>query len=352
MSHRIVKLIALSGLILAGNALADSTADNTQDANSPDSRIYFTPNVNVQYTDSDWNTNNGMGFGLGLGKAVSQHWNLEANINSNQQDYNAGNGSTRNLDSAVSAMYFFDRNPAFSPYAEVGAGALYVNGNGNSGTYPEANVGVGFFHWMNDIAFRADVRYRHTDGVDSYANGIALPNAPGSFSPNDWIASIGLVIPLGSKPEPAPEPVAAAPAPAPEPEPAPAPEPVAAAPAPEIARPAAHTKLVLEGTHFAFDKATLRESGKQKLDEDAKMLNAYPDIHIKISGYTDIIGTAKYNLKLSKLRAAAVMKYLKSKGVAADRMTAEGYGKADPVASNKTNAGRAKNRRVEIETLN
>jgi OOP family OmpA-OmpF porin len=350
MSRTLYKiLIAASIAGVAGHALAD-------DSTTPDSRIYFTPNVSAISSDSDWHTGNGMGFGAGIGKAVSEHWNLEANLNFADANYKGVNGypvqggSERNVDGTVNAMYFFNRNPAFSPFVEAGVGALNASNNsGSSSTYGEENVGLGFMHWMHDIAIRADLRYRYTNNVNANAG---LINGNGSFSPGDFIASVGLVIPLGPKPEAAPAPV---PAPAPAPEPAAAPEP-APAPAPVVEavppRPVAHTKLVLEGTHFAFNKATLYPSGKQKLDEDARMLDAYPDIHVKISGYTDIIGTAKYNMKLSRKRAETVMKYLESKGVAADRMSAEGYGKTHFIASNKTAAGRAKNRRVEIETLN
>jgi OOP family OmpA-OmpF porin len=339
MSRTLLKLFTLSGLLIAGSAFADSSTEPL------DTRIYFAPSVTVNALDNNWHAGNGMGFDVGVGKALSEHWNVELNTDYTGSQFSSGSNSLTTNDTSLDAMYFFNRNPAFSPFVEAGAGALYASGSANSGTYAEGNVGIGFMHWINDIAIRADIRDRFASSVNS---NVAVPNAPGSFQPNDWIARVGLIIPLGSKPEPAraPEPAPVATAPVEAPAPAPVAEVV------EIVRPAAHTKLVLDGTHFNFDKATLRPQGKGKLDEDAKMLNAYPDIHAKISGYTDSIGTKKYNLKLSKARAATVAKYLESKGVAADRLTEEGYGESNPVASNKTVAGRAKNRRVEIETLN
>ena len=68
-------------------------------------------------------------------------------------------------------------------------------------------------------------------------------------------------------------------------------------------------------------------------------------------GHTDSIGTEAYNLKLSERRAQAVKAYLVSKGIDASRIYSEGKGEAQPIASNKTAEGRAKNRRVDIEVV-
>ena len=341
MSRTLRQIIALSCVLAAGQALADSSS-------TQDQRFYFSPSATYNWMDSNWGVNNGMGLNLGIGKPVSEHWNIEGNLSYTELGYQNGNNSLDNTDLNVDAMYFLNRNPSFSPFVEIGAGGLYAQGRSNSSTYGDANAGVGFMTWLHDIAIRADVRYRYTGSVAAWA-----ANVPGSsFSPDDWIASLGLVIPLGEKAKPAPIAEAPAPAPAPaaapEPAPAPAPAPVEAVPP----RPVAHTKLVLEGSHFAFNKATLDASGKAKLDEDAKLLVAYPDIKVKISGYTDSIGSVKYNKRLSDRRADTVFRYLQSHGVKSDRMTMQGYGESNPVASNKTAAGRAKNRRVEIETLN
>jgi outer membrane protein OmpA-like peptidoglycan-associated protein len=141
-------------------------------------------------------------------------------------------------------------------------------------------------------------------------------------------------------PEPAPEPVAApapAPAPAPVAEPAPAPTPAAAP-----------RKLVLEGVNFDHDKATLRKDAYPTLDQMAATLKEWGDVKIEVAGYTDSRGSAKYNQKLSERRAQAVRKYLIERGIAADRLTAKGYGETHPVASNQTADGRFKNRRVEL----
>jgi len=136
---------------------------------------------------------------------------------------------------------------------------------------------------------------------------------------------------------PAPAPVAE---PSPTPVPAPAP---AAAPAPK--------KLVLEGVNFDHDKASLREDAYPILDQAAAGLKAWGEVKVEVDGYTDSKGKDNYNLKLSQRRAEAVRNYLISKGVAADRLTAKGFGETRPVADNKTAEGRFKNRRVELIEL-
>ena len=334
MSRITRTLVALSCTVVASHALAAEL----------DTRLYLTPSVNYTVTDSDWyhkqGIDNDFGFGLGVGKAISQNWNLE--LNSNYAEYNIKNGAgtLKNTGLGLDALYIFNRNASFSPYALVGVGGVQTRAPGISETNWAANAGLGAMKWIKDIAVRGDVRYRYIHDM-------------GGVNPGDWIATVGLMIPLGSKPtppaprpEPAPEPMAAA---APEPTPAPAPAPVEQ---PAMERPAPQSKIILEGTNFDFNKATLRPTGKAKLDKDAEMLKTYADINVEIAGYTDSIGTAKYNMGLSKRRAATVKKYLESKGIAASRMTTKGFGETKPIASNKTAAGRAENRRVEILILN
>ena len=148
-------------------------------------------------------------------------------------------------------------------------------------------------------------------------------------------------------PAPVPEQVAAA-EPVAAPAPAPAPVYVAPAPAPE---PAAPQKLVLVGVNFDFDKATLRQEDVSELDKNVEALKAWGDVNIEVAGHTDSKGSDAYNMRLSKQRAEAVRNFLISRGVAADRLTAKGYGERQPVADNATEEGRFQNRRVELAPL-
>jgi OOP family OmpA-OmpF porin len=144
--------------------------------------------------------------------------------------------------------------------------------------------------------------------------------------------------------------VAAAPAPAPA---APAAAPAAAAPAAKPApAPAVATKVTYAAdAFFDFDKSVLKPEGKAKLDDLASKVK---DINLEVIiavGHTDSVGSDAYNQKLSVRRAEAVKAYLVSKGIEKNRVYTEGKGEKQPVADNKTNEGRAKNRRVEIEVV-
>lgn len=100
---------------------------------------------------------------------------------------------------------------------------------------------------------------------------------------------------------------------------------------------------------FDFDKSVLKPAGKKSID-DAVAKMAGIDVEIVIAtGHTDSIGTDSYNQKLSERRATSVKEHMVSKGVAAAKITTLGKGETQPVATNKTGEGRAKNRRVDIE---
>lgn len=106
--------------------------------------------------------------------------------------------------------------------------------------------------------------------------------------------------------------------------------------------------VVLKGVYFEYDKAILLQESKQILDRVAVSLLAHPDVNIEVGGHCDSDGSDAYNLKLSDRRAAAVRNYLIQQGVPANRMTARGYGEAQPIADNATPEGKAENRRVEL----
>ena len=100
--------------------------------------------------------------------------------------------------------------------------------------------------------------------------------------------------------------------------------------------------------NFDTGKATIKPDSAETLDAAADALKAAADLKIEVAGHTDNVGTPEANLKLSEERARAVMAALVERGVKAERLTAKGYGQTSPVADNRTEDGRAKNRRVEL----
>lgn len=144
-----------------------------------------------------------------------------------------------------------------------------------------------------------------------------------------------------------PHPVAAAPLPAPvvaEAAPAPAP-----APAPtERELIMQETPVHLDGANFKTNSYVLNHTADEKLMQVVTFSHKHPNANVNIDGYTDSTGSKAVNAKLSQNRAEAVKKFLVSHGVSADRIQAVGHGADNPVASNKTAAGRAQNRHVEV----
>ncbi|MGB2927564.1 MAG: OmpA family protein [Desulfobacterales bacterium] len=99
---------------------------------------------------------------------------------------------------------------------------------------------------------------------------------------------------------------------------------------------------------YDFDSAEIKSEAFPMLDEAVLILKKNPEIKVEIDGHTDNMGSAAYNLSLSERRAKAVMKYFVDNGVEAERLTTKGFGFTQPTASNDTEQGRAKNRRVEL----
>lgn len=201
--------------------------------------------------------------------------------------------------------------------------------------------------------FGAGLQYAFTDSLAMRleAERYRINDAVGNKGDVD-LYSVGLIYRFGPKAQ-APALYVAAPAYV-----APAPEPVVAPPPPPPPPPPRFEKYTLSATElFAFDSAELR-APQPKLDEIASALAANSAVNdVVITGYTDRIGSAGYNQKLSERRANAVKNYLRAKGVSADRLKAQGKGEANPVVecTDKNRTALIKclepNRRVEVEQI-
>lgn len=104
----------------------------------------------------------------------------------------------------------------------------------------------------------------------------------------------------------------------------------------------------LQIINFATDSAEIPEENKAILDKAAELIKQIPDAHLKITGHTDTQGSYAYNLDLSQKRAQSVHDYLVSKGVSDEKLEMQGASFDEPVATNATEQGRFRNRRIEF----
>jgi OOP family OmpA-OmpF porin len=347
----LVSSIAAAGLALAAtHALADA-----------DQPWHITGQVGGMELDSDRNTrDNDVWWSVGFGRFFTDNFSVDLEYDEFEgtyQDYNSQvPGATYDKWAlsqwGVMGRYFFT-DSAVRPFLAGGVGYIKHRNVMAEDSDMGLSVGLGLQgkiakHWST----RAQILYRY-DGDDT---SLAAESGYG-----DWIYSIGLSFDFGGK-EPPPPPPAAPPPPPPPP------------PNPDLdgdgvpnerdkcpnTRPGAVVDLdgceveaviELEGVYFDFDKATIKPEGKAVLNEAAALLKKHERVVVEVAGHTDSTGSETYNQGLSERRANSVKDYLTSQGVTATRLSAKGYGEAQPVASNDTKEGRAENRRVELIVL-
>ncbi len=110
-------------------------------------------------------------------------------------------------------------------------------------------------------------------------------------------------------------------------------------------------KMIRLNVKFDFDKYDLKDEYKDEIDEAVSFLNKHKMLNVLVEGHTDSIGTDEYNYVLSVLRAKKVADKLKFQGVNKKRIIVKGYGETMPIAENKSEEGRALNRRVDISFI-
>jgi OOP family OmpA-OmpF porin len=302
---------------------------------------YVQPTVAGLKTDRDFGVDDkAWGGGLKFGKPVHPLWDIQ--FGATHVNANSGPNNLHQTLAGVDALLMLSRKN-FRPYVLFGVGAERDKATGPthdiSKTNPYANIGVGFQVGLNDRwSLQADVRtVRAWLDRDDF----------GFSKSNNKYLMIGLNYAFNPPPAPPPPAPVAVVVEQPAPPPPPPPPP-----------PAKFEKVVLSAVElFEFDRATLRMP-QPKLDDIASVLVADPSItDVDINGFTDRIGSEKYNLKLSQRRAEAVRDYLISKGVDGARLKAHGLGKANPVVEchqkkrSELIACLAPNRRVEVEQI-
>jgi OOP family OmpA-OmpF porin len=365
MLKRHVLALALTGLSAFTTAQA---ADEFLD-----DRFYVAPFGTFVGTAGNRNASDGWGAGLAVGKIINEYFNVE--IKGYWQNYSGrapGYNPRTNADligGTIDLQYFFFRD-TFSPYfvAAIGGQNTSLRSNGEravaavgrapgiAGIAPRSvsdasfvfETGLGGTYELSDnFLLRADVRYR----LDTFPSNFGRAN---NSVLNDLLVNVGFVIPFGDKP-------------------------VATRVAPPAAVKDCATRdsdkdgvndcddkcpntakgikvdeygcpirIELKGVNFKYDSAELTDSAKAILDKTAVDLGAYPvKKNIEVRGHASSEGTNEYNLRLSQRRSQSVADYLKRKGVT-NKLIAKGYGEEYPIADNNTEAGREKNRRVEL----
>lgn len=378
-------LIALAlggvGAVHAQNtsAPADSAGTSTV-TSSYDGRWYIAPTVGGYYNDTKRNTNSRQFYyGLGVGRFLSPNTSIDLFVDRTSRSRDNGpmaggghgsNGNWANTNVGAAARFYAGDWNAWRPYLLVGAMGSHHQSSSANGWSPAAEVGVGLSKTVSDssdIRFEAGYRYDWDNKTQPSVNGYG-----------DYFLGFSVVSRLGAPPAP-PAPVAA-------PAPAPAPPPDCSTldsdhdgvnncldkcpntPAGTIVGPDGCPQKVvidLRGVNFKFDypkkgHVDAKEIGKALavptadsisiLNQAVDTLQRYPQVHVTVAGYTDSIGTDKYNQSLSMRRAQIVYDYLTSHGIAASRLEGPiGHGKSDPIGDNSTDAGRAQNRRTELQ---
>ena len=354
-------------------------------AAEPAGAWYVSPGVHGIWTDDFRLVDDDYGFNLAVGKAVSEQWNIE--LDAWTASFDGAGGDDLEMNSVgLNALAVFYRDSTISPYLLFGTGWLERNpliSDNDSDIYVDTGVGLLInLHRSSDcrsgLALRADARARH-DFTESPGGDNRLV---------DYMAGLGLHVYFGgpacaSEPEPLPPP------PPPPPPAAPVdsdgdgvtddldrcPGTAAGAQVDAVGceldtdgdgvldskdkcpKTPKGDKVDADGcsltlrleVQFDNNSSQLRPESFAYLDQVATRLNELPSITGVIEGHTDSNGSDAYNQDLSERRALAVLQYLRDKGVAPARFTAQGLGESQPIADNATPEGRAQNRRVILK---
>ena len=301
-------------------------------------------------------------YGVGAGHWYKNEWGVDMRLLTTTMN---GNGSLDPLSAKRNFLLTglnFNFNPGGSwwPYASFGLGGVQTgdpfSGKSEASTKLAVHAGLGFQAPLGErLVWGADWKVVRSSAERFATNHLFTLGLGWRFSTGKKAAPV----PPPPPPPPAPKeevkpepPQPPPPPPAPEPAPAPAPEPPKEEAKPVPPPPPPPQKFVLDeaSLHFANGKADLDEAGTAAIRKVAESLKAFTGKYsVVVTGHTSSVGGKALNKALSKKRAEAVAKVLIDAGVPASAVTAEGAGPDKPLTENKTKAGQAKNRRVEID---
>jgi len=352
---------------------APADASSSAATSSYDGRWYIAPTVGAYYNDHKRDTNSRqIYYGLGFGRFFTPNMSIDAFVDRTKREMDNGpaNGGGHSQHSwastnigATARFYAGDWN-AWRPYGLVGLMGSHHQNMFDSGWAPAAEVGGGVSKTVSDNSdIRLEAGYRYDWDNNTYSSKSGY---------GDWFLGFSVISRFGAP--------AAAPAPAVAPAPAPAdcstmdsdhdgvndcddkcPNTAAGT---IVGPDGCPQKVVIDlrGVNFKFDRPKVGETDISKslavptadsisvLNQAVDTLQRYPQVHVTVAGYTDSKGTDAYNQKLSERRAKIVYDYLTSHGIDASRLEGPiGHGASGPIGDNATDAGRAQNRRTELQ---
>ncbi|MBQ24623.1 OmpA family protein [Alcanivorax sp.] len=348
-----VVLLVFGFLFVSGEALAETNKG----------RKYITPMYTHLFLDeergiSDDSEGASLVYGHGLGGRI--WWETEADFFTLDTGVSGGSDYYQSA-LTTGLVYAFGDRKRFTPFLIAMVGATYndVIPDDSDGLDFYANAGVGFVTPLPFVDFnlRADVRYSY-DNIGSVAAGNG-DIKDGGFE--DVRASVGIEIPFGG---PSAKPIIVVEENNSEPDDSyyvdsdadgvvdhydKCPSTISGAKV-DGSGCLIHNQIIsFSNIFFETNSSRILKDSYPTLNVIADSLSNEHDIKAEVRGHTDSTGSANYNIRLSEERAESVRKYLIYKGVDPERLTSFGFGESVPVASNKTESGRAMNRRVEFQ---
>lgn len=364
------QLLALTLSCVAGSALAAEYDD----------RWMLSPSLIFTATDGAKNLESDFGLGLALGKFFNDKWSVDFELDRASFDAEGSNGSVSQTGFGLMTRYHFNEGSSLRPFLGIGAGVLDHDGSGAASAVDSSdlmlNLAAGIRKKINDrVGFMTEVKYRLD--TDDYTGT--------QSSYDDYLFGMGLNVALGAAAKAMPAAEIVEPAPQLDSDgdgvsdqrdrcpntpagmkvdaygchdgdddndgvknsmdkcPNSRPGAVVDADGCEV-----QVVIELQGVYFDLDKSTLKPESIAILDAAVRTMGQHGTLVVEVAGHTDSTASEAYNQGLSERRARVVYNYLVDKGVSADRMTWNGYGELSPIATNDTEAGRAKNRRTEL----